>query len=59
MNKLQEKNHLQEFIRFYVNEADEDYVAEEIGYVPSSDQMVEDNLANLEAGIAGEYEYSG
>ncbi|MBS3760752.1 PstS family phosphate ABC transporter substrate-binding protein [Halodesulfurarchaeum sp.] len=58
-NKLQEKNHLQEFIRFYINEADEDYVAEDIGYVPSSAQMVEDNLANLEAGIAGEYEYSG
>ena len=58
MNKLQEKNHLQEFIRFYVNEADEDYIAEDIGYVPSSDQMVEDNLANLEAGIAGEYEWS-
>lgn len=58
MTKLQEKNHLQEFIRFYVNEADEDYVAQDIGYVPSSDQMVEDNLANLEAGIAGEYEWS-
>lgn len=58
MNKLQEKIHLQEFIRFYINQADEGYVAEEIGYVPSSDQMVDDNLANLEAGIAGEYEYN-
>ena len=58
MNKLQEKNHLQEFIRFYLNEADEDYVPQEIGYVPSSAQMVEDNFANLEAGIAGEYEFS-
>ena len=58
MNKLQEKNHLQEFIRFYVNEADEDYIAEDIGYVPSSEGMVEDNLSNLEAGINGEYEWS-
>jgi phosphate transport system substrate-binding protein len=58
MNKLQEKTHLQQFIRFYINEADEDYIASDIGYVPSSDQMVEDNLANLEAGIAGEYEFS-
>jgi phosphate transport system substrate-binding protein len=58
MNKLQEKTHLQEFIRFYINQADEDFVADDIGYVPSSEQMVEDNLANLEAGIAGEYEFS-
>ncbi|MFC4451133.1 MULTISPECIES: PstS family phosphate ABC transporter substrate-binding protein [Halorussus] len=58
MNKLQQKNHLQEFIRFYINEADEDYIANEIGYVPSSKQMVEDNLNNLEAAIAGEYEFS-
>ncbi|MFC7193772.1 substrate-binding domain-containing protein [Halosimplex aquaticum] len=59
MSKLQEKNHLQEFIRYYINQADNDYVANEIGYVPSSSQMVEDNLTNLEEGIAGDYEYSG
>jgi len=58
MEKLQDKTHLQEFIRFYVNQADEEYIAEEIGYVPSSETMVEDNLANLEAGIAGDYEWS-
>lgn len=58
MGKIQEKNHLQEFIEFYINETDEDYIAEDIGYVPASDQMIEDNLANLEAAIAGEYEYS-
>ncbi|MEF8853853.1 MAG: phosphate ABC transporter substrate-binding protein PstS family protein, partial [Haloarculaceae archaeon] len=57
MNKLQAKTHLQEFIRFYVNEAEKDYVANDIGYVPSSSDMVEQNLANLEAGIAGNYEY--
>jgi phosphate transport system substrate-binding protein len=58
MSKLQEKNHLQEFIRFYVNQADEDFVPSEIGYVPSTEKMVEANLENLEAGIAGEYEFS-
>jgi phosphate transport system substrate-binding protein len=58
MTKVQEKNHLQEFIRFYINEADEDYIAEDIGYVPSSEEMVNDNLDNLEAAIDGEYEYS-
>ena len=58
MNKLQEKRHLQEFIRYYVNQADDDYVASEIGYVPSSSDMVEQNLANLQQGSNGEYEYS-
>jgi len=58
MGKIQEKNHLQEFIEYYINEADEDYIAEDIGYVPSSEQMVEDNLTALEEAIAGEYEYS-
>ncbi len=58
MNKLQEKEHLQEFIRFYVNEADKDFIANDIGYVPSSEKMVEDNVANLEAGINGEYKHS-
>lgn len=58
MNKLRKKNHLQKFVRFYVNEADEDYIANTIGYVPSTQQMVEDNLATLEAAIAGEYKWS-
>jgi phosphate transport system substrate-binding protein len=50
-NKLQEKTHLQEFIRFYINQADEDFIANEIGYVPSSGQQVEENLATLEENI--------
>ena len=58
MGKIQEKNHLQQFIEFYINESDEDYIASDIGYVPASDQMVEDNLAALEEAIAGEYEFS-
>jgi len=45
--KLQEKTHLQEFIRFYVESAAEDFVADEIGYVPSSEQMLNDNLSTL------------
>ncbi|SFR36078.1 PstS family phosphate ABC transporter substrate-binding protein [Halorubrum sodomense] len=58
MGKIQEKNHLQAFIEFYINEAAKDYVAEDIGYVPASQDMVDSNLANLEEAIAGEYEYS-
>lgn len=58
MTKLQDKGHLQEFIRFYVNQADEDFIANDIGYVPSSEQMVDDNIANLETGIDGGYEHS-
>jgi phosphate transport system substrate-binding protein len=58
MGKIQEKDHLQAFIEYYINESDEDYIAEDIGYVPASDQMVEDNLTALEEAIAGDYEYS-
>jgi len=58
MNKLEEKTHLQEFIRYYVEQAGESFISEDIGYVPSTDQMVEDNKSNLEAGINGEYEFS-
>ena len=58
MGKIQEKDHLQAFIEYYINQSDEDYIADEIGYVPASEQMVEDNLTALEEAIAGEYEYS-
>lgn len=58
MTKLQEKEPLQEFLRFYVNQSDKDFIANEIGYVPSTKTMVEDNINSLEAGINGEYEYS-
>ncbi len=57
MDKIQEKNHLQAFLEYYINEADESYIAEDIGYVPSNSDMVDANLANLEAAIAGDYEY--
>jgi len=50
-SKLEEKRHLQEFIRFYINQADEDFIASDIGYVPSSEQQVEENLATLEENI--------
>ena len=58
MSDIQEKDHLQAFLEYYINEADEDYIAEDIGYVPSSQDMVDDNLTALEEAIAGEYEYS-
>ncbi len=57
-SKLQEKSHLQAFIKYYINQSDESFVAEEIGYVPSTKAMVEENLSNLEAGSNGEYEWS-
>ncbi|WP_122089131.1 phosphate ABC transporter substrate-binding protein PstS family protein [Halalkalicoccus subterraneus] len=58
MNMIQEKEHLQAFLEFYINEGDEDYIADDIGYVPSSDEMVQNNLDALEQATAGEYEYS-
>ncbi|WP_254769380.1 PstS family phosphate ABC transporter substrate-binding protein [Salinilacihabitans rarus] len=36
------------FLEFYLENASADFVADEIGYVPSSDKMVEENLATLE-----------
>ncbi|PSQ10976.1 phosphate-binding protein [Halobacteriales archaeon QS_5_70_15] len=57
MNKIQEKNQVQEFLRFYIDQSDEDYIAQDIGYVPGSQDMVDANLENLEAAIEGEYEY--
>ena len=57
MNKMQEKSQVQEFLRFYIDQSDEDYIASEIGYVPGSQDMVDANLENLEAAIDGEYEY--
>ena len=56
--KLQEKNHLQEFIRFYVNQAeDQELIADDIGYVPSSSDQVDQNVETLETAIDGEYEH--
>jgi phosphate transport system substrate-binding protein len=53
-NKLESKEHLQEFVRFYVNKStDKSLIAEEIGYVQSSDQQADENLATLEE-YAGE-----
>jgi len=60
MNKMQEKGHLQGFIKFYINKTtDKQLIAERIGYVQSSDQRAQQNLDNLVAAIEGEYEYGG
>ncbi len=58
MSNIQNKNHLQAFIEFYVNQVSMDYIAQDIGYVPASQDMVDSNMTNLEEAIAGEYEYS-
>ena len=46
-NKLSEKVTLQEFCKFYIEESGKDYIAEDIGYVPSSDDQVQNNLDTL------------
>jgi phosphate transport system substrate-binding protein len=46
-NKLSEKVTLQEFCKFYIEEAGKDYIASDIGYVPSSDDQVQNNLDTL------------
>lgn len=56
--RVQEKNHLQEFISFYIDQTTrEDLIAEEIGYVPSSDDRAQTNHDRLQAAIDDEYEH--
>ena len=51
-NKLAESATVQEFCRFYIEEAGKDYIASDIGYVPSSDSRVQDNLDKLDTKIS-------
>ncbi|MFA9516647.1 PstS family phosphate ABC transporter substrate-binding protein [Halopenitus sp. H-Gu1] len=47
--RIAEKNHLQEFIRFYIDRTtDRQLIAEEIGYVQSSEEQAAENLDTLE-----------
>jgi len=47
-NKLADDSTLQEFVRFYINQAGKDFIADQIGYVPSSDDQVQSNIDKLE-----------
>jgi phosphate transport system substrate-binding protein len=47
-NKLADNPTLQEFVRFYIEQSGEDFIADQIGYVPSSDDQVQSNLDKLE-----------
>ena len=48
-DKLRQEEALQEFVRFYVENAHrKDLLADRIGYVPMSDQQVQENLAKLQ-----------
>jgi phosphate binding protein len=57
-DKVQEKPRLQEFIRFYIDQTNrEEFMATQIGYVPSSDDQASTNTDNLEQAINDEYEH--
>jgi len=59
-NEIREKNHLQEFIDFYIETStDKALIADQIGYVQSSDQRAQTNQQRLQAAIDGEYEFDG
>ncbi len=59
MNKIQAKDQLQGFIKFYIQQATrKDLIAERIGYVQSSDQRAQQNMTALREAIAGDYEFS-
>jgi len=47
-NKLADSPTLQEFVRYYIEQSGEDFVADQIGYVPSSAEQVQSNLDTLE-----------
>ena len=58
MNRIQEKTHLQEFIGFYIEQAtNQSLIGEEIGYVPSSDEVAQSNQDALDSAINGDYKY--
>lgn len=47
--KLEDKDHLQAFIQFYIDKTtDESLIAEDIGYVQSSQEQADENLEKLE-----------
>jgi len=50
-NKLPEKPTLQEFCKSYIEQSGEDFIADDIGYVPSSDDQVQSNLDKLNRNI--------
>jgi len=57
--RVRDKDHLQEFIDYYIDQTErQDLIADEIGYVPASSELVEENKSNLQAAIDGEYEFS-
>ncbi len=47
-NKLKEKRVVQEFSEFMIKQSGKDFIANDIGYVPSSQQRIDDNLSKLE-----------
>jgi len=56
--RVQDKDHLQEFISFYIEQTTrQDLIAERIGYVPSSDDRASTNQDRLEQAIDDEYEH--
>jgi len=51
-NKLAESATVQEFCKFYIEQSGKEFIASDIGYVPSSDSRVQDNLEKLDTKIS-------
>ncbi|WP_049927784.1 PstS family phosphate ABC transporter substrate-binding protein [Halopiger goleimassiliensis] len=43
-----QRDEVYEFLKFYIESAGEDWIADDVGYVPSNDDMVDENLSKLE-----------
>lgn len=57
--KVRDKPRLQEFISFYIDKTtDKSLIADQIGYVQSSDQQAQTNQDALQAATDGEYEFA-
>jgi len=55
-NKLEEKDHLQQFVQFYIEKStDKSLIADQIGYVQSSSERKDQNMSTLEE-YAGDLE---
>ncbi|WP_336344960.1 PstS family phosphate ABC transporter substrate-binding protein [Halalkalicoccus ordinarius] len=47
-NSLSEKEQVYAFTEYYLDNSDESFIGEEIGYVPSNSEQVDENLSTLE-----------
>ncbi|QLK26944.1 PstS family phosphate ABC transporter substrate-binding protein [Natrinema zhouii] len=43
-----QREEVYEFVKFYLEESNQDWIADDVGYVPSSDEQADENLSTLD-----------